>query len=75
MADEDQVVEHPTFLEHIRFFFEPLDVQHMQPRGIDLATYESVKKNATSIYSQTKSGSMPPEPEGRSHRVEGMNWS
>ncbi|MBD9628015.1 tyrosinase family protein [Ensifer sp. ENS06] len=60
--DKDELIEHPTFLEHIRFFFEPIDIEHMQARGIDLATYEGVKRNTTSIHSQTKSGSMPPEP-------------
>ncbi|MGO4405241.1 tyrosinase family protein [Bosea sp. RAF48] len=63
--DEKQPIEHPTFLQHIRFFFEPIDIAHMKARGIDLATYEGVKRNATSIYSQTRSGSMPPEPERR----------
>ncbi|MBY5337009.1 tyrosinase family protein [Rhizobium leguminosarum] len=77
MADTNELIEHPTFLEHIRFFFEPVDIEHMRARGIDLATYEGVKKNATSIYSQTKSGSMPPEKESRwsTNRVKTFkNW-
>jgi tyrosinase len=60
-----ELVKHPTFLEHIRFFFEAIDINHMGARGIDLATYEGVKANATSIYSQTRSGAMPPEPQRR----------
>ncbi|ESZ65339.1 hypothetical protein X727_28365 [Mesorhizobium sp. L103C119B0] len=74
---EDKVVDNPTFLEHIKFFFEAIDVDHMAPRGVDLATYDGVKANATSIYSQTKSGSMPPEPERRwsQNRVKTFkNW-
>ena len=63
--NRDQLIEHPTFLEHIRFFFVAIDVDHMGARGVDLATYDGVKANATSIHSQTKTGKMPPEPERR----------
>ena len=61
----DAVIENPTYLEHIRYFFEPVDVEHMGRRGIDLSTYEGVKSRATSVYLQTKppNASMPPEEE------------
>jgi len=77
MANDDPIIEHPTFLEHIKFFFEPLDIDHMGRRGMDLATYEGVRSHATSIYAQTKSGTMPPEPDRRwsSNRVRTFrNW-
>lgn len=75
--DRDQLIEHPTFLEHIRFFFDAIDIDHMGARGVDLATYDGVKANATSIYAQTRSGAMPPEPDRRwpSNRVKTLkNW-
>jgi hypothetical protein len=59
---EANPVDHPTYLEHIRHFFEGIDVDHMrQVAGIDLATYEGVKANAAKIYFQTSAGRMPPE--------------
>lgn len=62
----DEVVEHPTFLEHVRFFFDPIDIEHMQRVSkMDLATYEGVKGKATQIYFQTSTGRMPTEPERR----------
>jgi hypothetical protein len=75
--DRDQLVVNPTFLEHIRFFFDAIDIDHMLARGIDLATYDGVKANATSILAQTRNGQMPPEPERRwsSNRVKTFrNW-
>src|SRR5688572_12902288 len=58
----DQLVEHPTYLEHIRYFFDAIDVDHMRSvAGMDLSTYEGVKARATQIYFQTSSGQMPPE--------------
>lgn len=66
IENRDQPVEQPTFLEHIRHFFDPIDVDHMMRRAnIDLATYEGVKANAIHIYFQTSGGKMPPEPERR----------
>jgi hypothetical protein len=69
--NRDAVVEHPTFLEHIRYFFDAVDIEHMKRvADLDLATYEGIRGKATQIYFQTSSGSMPPEaarrwPEGR----------
>ena len=61
IQNRDELVEHPTFLENIRYFFDPIDIEHMQSvNKIDLATYEGVKLNATKIYFQTSGGSMPP---------------
>lgn len=65
---EEQVIENPTFLEHVRHFFEPVDIEHMwKVARMDLASYEGVKAKAVQIYFQTESGEMPPEP--------GRRWS
>ncbi|WP_287328961.1 tyrosinase family protein [Mesorhizobium sp.] len=77
VEDRDKLVEHPTFLEHIRFFFDTIDIDHMGVRGFDLATYDGVKSNAIQIHAQTKSGKMPKEPERRwpANRVKTFkNW-
>ena len=63
--DTDTVVEHPTYLEHIRHFFISDDFDHMTPRGIDLQTYFGVKFNAERIYFKTRDGEMPPPREDR----------
>ena len=60
-------VENPTYLGHIRHFFEDRDIDHMRQFGIDLATYEGVKSNALRVYVRTKEGTMPPSP--------GQPWS
>ncbi len=61
----DTVVEHPTYLEHIRHFFDDFDIVHMLRFGIDLATYEGVKFNALRIFIRTNEDTMPPEPARR----------
>lgn len=63
---QDDAIQHPTFLEHIRYFFDPVDIDHMRRVGeMDLASYDGIKSKATQIYFQTASGRMPPEPERR----------
>src|SRR6266508_5992595 len=61
----DSVIENPTYLEHIRHFFEPIDIEHMGALGVDLSTYEGLKNRATSVYFRTKppNASMPPQTE------------
>lgn len=56
-------IENPTWLGHIRHFFEKEDIEHMNELGIDLATYKGVKARATNIYFLTKPphASMPPD--------------
>lgn len=54
------VVEHPTYLEHIREFFEPGDIACMRDEGVDIGTYDGVKFHALRIYFRTKDGTMPP---------------
>lgn len=57
----------PTYMQDIRFFFRPVDVEHMGALGIDLSTYEGVKNNALKIYAHTAppNAQMPPEPEAK----------
>jgi tyrosinase len=59
------VVASPTYMADIRFFFRPLDIEHMATMGIELGTYEGVKKNALAIYAHTAppNPSMPPPEE------------
>ncbi|MFJ9150803.1 tyrosinase family protein [Streptomyces sp. NPDC102270] len=63
----DQVVAAPTYLADIRFFFRPEDVEHMAAMGIDLGSYDGVKRNALAIYAQTSppNSHMPPDAEGK----------
>jgi tyrosinase len=62
-APPDQVVDNPTYMGDIRFFFEQMDIDHMKSRNIDLSTYDGVKKHAGAIYVQTAPPhpNMPPE--------------
>jgi hypothetical protein len=57
----NQVITNPTYLGDIRYFFTQDDIDHMGQKGIDLSTYDGVKKNALRIYAITgPTGSMPP---------------
>src|ERR1051326_9423475 len=64
-GSDDKVVDNPTYMGNIRFFFEQIDIDHMAPMGIDLSTYAGVKKHALAILAQTSPPSpwMPPEPD------------
>jgi hypothetical protein len=58
-ASAGQAVASPTYMNDIRGFFRPKDVQHMAGMGIELGTYEGVKSHAIDIYAQTQAGLMP----------------
>ena len=76
-TDDDPLVPHPTWFGEIRYFFTTTDIDHMGPKGIDLSTYNGVVANAVSIYAQTQSGSMPPDPlpKWSDNRVQTfLNW-
>jgi tyrosinase len=62
---EEPVVDNPTYMANIRYFFEQIDIDHMAARGKDLGTYAGVKKNALAIFAHTAppNGDMPPEPD------------
>ncbi|WP_127506621.1 tyrosinase family protein [Actinoplanes solisilvae] len=63
----EQVVASPTYLADIRNFFRPEDIEHMALKGIDLATYDGVKRNALSVFTHTAppTPDMPPDAEGQ----------
>ncbi len=63
----DQVVASPTYMADIRFFFRPVDVDHMGAKGIDLGTYDDVKKNALAVFAHTAppNADMPPDAPGK----------
>ncbi len=62
-----EVVAEPTYMGEIRYFFRPVDVEHMRAKGIELGSYEGVKTNALAIYAHTAppNADMPPEPEAQ----------
>jgi hypothetical protein len=49
-----------SFAKDIRPMFTDLDVDHMKPAGMDLSTYDDVKKHAIAIYAAVSTGTMPP---------------
>ncbi|KDN87314.1 hypothetical protein [Kitasatospora cheerisanensis] len=63
----DQVVAAPTYMADIRFFFRPEDISHMAAKGIELGTYDGVKKNALAVLAQTSppNAQMPPDAAGK----------
>ena len=63
----DQVVASPTYMADIRFYFRPEDVDHMSAKGIDLGTYDGVKRNALAVFAHTAppNADMPPDPAGK----------
>lgn len=64
--DGEQVVASPTYMADIRGFFRTDDIEHMAFKGIDLATYDGVKRNALSIFTHTAppTPDMPPDVAG-----------
>lgn len=63
----DQVVASPTYMADIRFFFRPEDIDHMGAKGIDLSTYDGVKRNALAVFAHTAppNADMPPDAAGK----------
>jgi len=61
MAEE--VIDKPTYMEHVRYFFEKGDHECMVKKGIDLSTYSGLLDRSNSIYFQTKPplAKMPPQ--------------
>jgi hypothetical protein len=60
----DTVIEDPTYIEHVRHFFDDVDLEHMFDRGLDLTTYPALKDAATSVFQHTRppAADMPPDP-------------
>ena len=48
-----------TFSTDIRPLFRPYDIESMKPAGIDLSSYEDVKKKAQSIFARLSAKDMP----------------
>jgi tyrosinase len=66
MADSqatDKVLASPTYMADIRLLFRPEDIDHMGAKGIDLGTYDGVKRNALAIFAHTAppNADMPPD--------------
>lgn len=59
----EDIIESPTYMGHIRHFFDEVDLVHMKKKGIDLSTYESLKARSTDVYFQTlpPDANMPPD--------------
>jgi len=49
----------PSFAADIRPLFRSYDIESMKPAGIDLSSYEDVKKKAQSIYARLSAKEMP----------------
>ena len=47
------------FAADIRPLFRPFDVESMKPAGLDLSSYEEVKKHAQAIYARLSAKQMP----------------
>ncbi len=60
----DEIIPNPTYMEHIRHFFEEVDMEHMIRLGIDLSTHPSLMARSTDVFFQTRppNAFMPPEP-------------
>ncbi len=63
----DQVIASPTYMADVRFFFRPEDVDHMGAKGVQLGTYDGVKRNALAVYAHTSApnADMPPDAAGK----------
>ena len=48
-----------SFSTDIRPLFRPSDVESMKPTGLDLSSYEEVKKRAQAIYARLSAKEMP----------------
>lgn len=75
----EQPVPNPTWMSDIRTFFTSTDKRHMAGFGIDLSTYDGVRKQAINIYFMTSppNPQMPPDPAAKwsAARVETFkNW-
>lgn len=59
----DKLIKNPTYFEHIRHFFDDVDLDHMMQKGFDLSTYESLKFYDTEVLFQTEppDANMPPK--------------
>ncbi|WP_165422228.1 tyrosinase family protein [Rhizobium ruizarguesonis] len=77
-AVDDAVVADPTYMADIRLFFRQIDIDHMAAKGLDLGSYNGVKRNALAIYAHTApTGDMPPDAASKwstNRRQTFLNW-
>ena len=61
----ESIIDNPTYMEHVRHFFEDADLEHMFLRGVDLTTYPALKDAASRVFQVTRppDAFMPPEPD------------
>lgn len=61
----ESIIGNPTYMEHVRRFFEDTDPEHMLSRGVDLRTYPALKAEASRVFQVTRppDACMPPEPD------------
>lgn len=59
----ESVIDNPTYIAHVRYFFEDADLEHMLDRGLDLRTYPALKAGTTCVFQVTRppDAFMPPE--------------
>ena len=48
-----------SFVADIRPLFRSYDIESMKPNGLDLSSYEDVKKHAQDIYARLSAKEMP----------------
>lgn len=75
----EAIISNPTYMEHVRLFFDDIDLDHMWNRGIDLSTYEKLKERSIDVYFQTEppNANMPPTEERQWSQERSqtfMNW-
>lgn len=75
----DTIIENPTYMEHIRHFFDDDDLAHMFNRGVDLTTYPTLKAEASRVFQITRppDAEMPPEEDRKwspERHKSFMNW-
>ena len=64
-----------SFAADIRPLFRSYDIESMKPFGIDLSSYEDVKKHAQDIYARLSAKEMPcDEPWSESHLQKIKEW-
>jgi uncharacterized membrane protein len=61
-----------SFARDIRPMFTDMDVDHMEPFGIDLSSPEDVAKNADAIYETVSQKTMPPKNSGEPQWTDDM---
>lgn len=66
MAERE--IKNPTYFEHVRHFFDDKDHECMFPRKWDFTTYETLRANASDVFTAT-------EPPNASMPKDGRKWS